>query len=66
MRYKNALDILENNKNIEGINIIGGVRSHMDTYNDYQNLLLGEMHRAEKLNENFYKGSCSKIRYYVH
>ncbi|WP_273127595.1 hypothetical protein [Bacillus weihaiensis] len=50
-RYKNALDILENNKDIKGINIIGGIRAYMDSYNDYQNPLLGEMHKAEKLNE---------------
>ncbi|WP_226669725.1 hypothetical protein [Metabacillus litoralis] len=50
-RYKNALDILENNKDIKGINFIGGIRAYMDSYNDFQNPLLGEMHKAEKLNE---------------
>lgn len=48
-RYKNALEILENNKDIMEINIIGGVRAYMDSYNDYQNPLLEELHKAEKL-----------------
>ena len=50
-RYKNALDILENGKDINQINIIGGVRAYMDSYNDYNNPLLGELHKAEKLNK---------------
>ncbi|MEC2159689.1 hypothetical protein [Virgibacillus halodenitrificans] len=49
IRYKNALEILENNMNINEINIIGGVRAYMDSYSDYQNPLLGEMHIAEKM-----------------
>lgn len=48
-RYRNALEILENNKDIAQINIIGGVRAYMDSYNDYQNPLLEELHKAEKL-----------------
>ncbi|WP_252226904.1 hypothetical protein [Clostridium sp. ZBS2] len=48
IRYMNALDILKNNKDINQINIIGGVRAYMDSYN---NLLLGELHKAEKLNK---------------
>ena len=48
-RYKNALEILENNKDIAQINIIGGVRAYMDSYNDYQSPLLEELHKAEKL-----------------
>ena len=39
-RYMNALDILKNNKDIHQINIIGGVRAYMDSYNDYHNPLL--------------------------
>lgn len=50
-RYKNALDILENNKDMKQINIIGGVRAYMDSYSDYNNPILGELHKAEKLNE---------------
>lgn len=50
-RYNKALKILENNGAIEEINIIGGIRAYMDNYNDYQNPLLGEMHKAEKLNK---------------
>lgn len=50
-RYMNALDILKNNKDINQINIIGGVRAYMDSYNDYNNPLLGELHKAEKLNK---------------
>ena len=48
-RYKNALEILENNKDIAQINIIGGVRAYLDSYNDYQSPLLEELHKAEKL-----------------
>lgn len=48
-RYKNALDILENNRDIKQINIIGGVRAYMDSYSDYNNPILGELHKAEKL-----------------
>ncbi|MGG7176993.1 hypothetical protein ACQPU1_05365 [Clostridium paraputrificum] len=47
----NALDILKNNKDINQINIIGGVRAYMDSYNDYNNPLLGELYKAEKLNK---------------
>ncbi|MDO7485882.1 hypothetical protein Q5O89_08560 [Peribacillus frigoritolerans] len=53
-RYKNALEILENNKDIKEINIIGGVRAYMDSYSDYQNPLLGELHKAEKLNRELF------------
>ncbi|MFS0761919.1 MULTISPECIES: hypothetical protein [Peribacillus] len=49
-RYKNALDVMENNEDIRELNIIGGVRAYMDSYSDYQNPLLGELHKAEKLN----------------
>ncbi|RVT59988.1 hypothetical protein [Niallia taxi] len=48
-RYKNALEILENDEDIKGINISGGVRGYMDSYNGYLNTLLGEMHKTEKL-----------------
>lgn len=51
IRYMNALDILKNEKDINLINIIGGVRAYMDSYNDYNNPLLGELHKAEKLNK---------------
>lgn len=50
-RYENALDILENNKDIKQINIIGGVRAYMDSYSDYNNPILGQFHKAEKLNK---------------
>ncbi|MCK1985382.1 MULTISPECIES: hypothetical protein [Peribacillus] len=50
-RYKNALSVLENNKDIRELNIIGGIRAYMDSYSDYQNPLLGELHKAEKLNK---------------
>lgn len=49
IRYKKALEILENNEDIKGINILGGVRAYLDSYNDYQNPLLGELHNAEKI-----------------
>ncbi|MGE1101708.1 hypothetical protein [Peribacillus simplex] len=50
-RYKKALDVMENNEDIREVNIIGGVRAYMDSYNDYQNPLLGELHKAEKLHK---------------
>lgn len=49
IRYKNALEIIENNKDLNIINIIGGVRAYMDSYNDYENPLLKELHKAENL-----------------
>lgn len=48
-RYKKALEVMENNKDLNTINIIGGVRAYMDSYNDYQNPLLKELHKAENL-----------------
>ena len=53
-RYKNALDVMENNEDIREVNIIGGVRAYMDSYNDYLNPLLGELHKAEKLNRELF------------
>ena len=47
-RYKNALEILENSKDFNGINIVGGVRAYMDSCNDYKNSLLEELHKAER------------------
>ncbi|WP_375090987.1 hypothetical protein ACDZ29_12965 [Peribacillus sp. RS7] len=51
IRYKNALKALENNKDIRELKIIGGIRAYMDSYSDYQNPLLAELHKAEKLNK---------------
>jgi hypothetical protein len=53
-RYKYVLDVMENNEDIRELNIIGGVRAYMDSYNDYQNPLLGELHKAEKLNKELW------------
>ncbi|MBT2217979.1 hypothetical protein KK120_19430 [Virgibacillus dakarensis] len=50
-RYKRALEILNNNNDIKEINIIGGLRAYMDYYSDYQNPLLEELHKAERLNK---------------
>ncbi|WP_186578005.1 hypothetical protein [Aquibacillus kalidii] len=50
-RYKNARGVLEARKDIKAINIKGGVRAYMDSYNDYNNPLLEEMYKAEKLTE---------------
>ncbi|MGM0888390.1 MAG: hypothetical protein ACQEW5_15800 [Bacillota bacterium] len=54
IRYKNALDVMENNEDIREVNIIGGVRAYMDSYNDYLNPLLEELHKAEKLNRELF------------
>ncbi|MBD8028389.1 hypothetical protein H9636_17250 [Ureibacillus sp. Re31] len=48
-RYKNALEILENNKELNRINIVVGVRAYLDSYNDYQNPFLEELNKAENL-----------------
>ncbi|MED3711428.1 hypothetical protein P4502_19710 [Peribacillus frigoritolerans] len=54
IRYKDALDVMENNEDIRELNIIGGVRAYMDSYNDYLNPLLGELHKAEKINRELF------------
>ncbi|MCZ0872988.1 hypothetical protein [Peribacillus sp. AS_2] len=54
IRYKNALDVMENNEDIRELTIIGGVRAYMDSYNDYQNPLLGELHKAENLHKELH------------
>ncbi|MBN8209819.1 hypothetical protein JI666_13765 [Bacillus sp. NTK071] len=48
-RYEKALEILENNNDIKNINIVGGVRAYLDSYSDYENPLLGELNKSEKL-----------------
>lgn len=50
-RYLSALDILKNDKDITKLNIVGGVRAYMDSYNDYNNPLLEDLHKAEKLSK---------------
>lgn len=57
-RYKNALDILENNKDIKQINIIGGARVYMDSYSDYNNPILGDLYKTEKLIKKLYESEC--------
>ncbi|MFS0602636.1 hypothetical protein [Peribacillus frigoritolerans] len=53
-RYKDALDVMENNEDIRELTIIGGVRAYMDSYTDYQNPLLGELHKAENLHKELH------------
>lgn len=49
-RYSNALQLLENDKENKGeFHILGGVRAYLDSYSDYNNPLLNEMHKTEKL-----------------
>lgn len=48
-RYKSALEILEKDKDIKAINIIGSIRAYLDSYSDYENPLLEELHKSEKL-----------------
>ena len=57
-RYKNALDILENNKDIKQMIIIGGARAYMDSYNDYNNPILDELYKTEKLIKKLYESEC--------
>ena len=53
-RYKYVLDVMENNEDIRELNIIGGVRAYMDSYKDYLNPLLGELHKAENLHKELH------------
>ncbi len=48
-RYKNAQRIIQNNEDFQKIFIIGGVRAYLDSYNDYLNPFLDELHKAESL-----------------
>ncbi len=48
-RYNKAKEIFENDKDIQELNISGGVRAYMDSYNDYQNPLLEQMNKTEKM-----------------
>lgn len=57
-RYKNALDILEDNKDIKQMNIIGGVRAYMDSYSDYNNPILDDLYKTEKLIKILYESEC--------
>ncbi|MGG0458347.1 hypothetical protein [Bacillus mycoides] len=47
--YNKALEILENNEDIKGITIVGGVRAYMDSHNDYPHTLLEELYKAETI-----------------
>jgi hypothetical protein len=54
-RYSNALQFLENDEKDKGkFHISGGVRAYLDSYSDYSNPLLNEMHKAEKLVEELF------------
>lgn len=54
-RYSNALQLLENDEVDKGkFHISGGVRAYLDSYTDYNNPLLNEMHKAEKLVEELF------------
>ncbi|CUB16265.1 hypothetical protein BN2127_JRS3_00692 [Bacillus safensis] len=48
-RYKDAQRIIQNNEDFQKILIIGGVRAYLDSYNDYLNPFLDELHKAESL-----------------
>lgn len=62
-RYLKALKILEGNKEIQNINIDGGVRAYLDSFSDYTNALLAEMHRAEKLFKELNVWSIELIKF---
>lgn len=54
-RYNNALELLESNEaNKDNLHILGGVKAYMDSYSDYNNPLLSEMHKAEKIVEKLF------------
>ncbi|APT51267.1 hypothetical protein BSA171_02170 [Bacillus safensis] len=48
-RYKDAQRIIQNNEDFQKMLIIGGVRAYLDSYNDYLNPFLDELHKAESL-----------------
>lgn len=48
-RYKDAQRIIENKEDFQKIFITGGVRAYLDSYNDYLNPFLNELHKAESL-----------------
>ncbi len=49
-RYCKAYKILNNEvTNLADLHLAGGVRAYMDSYSDYENPLLEEMYKAEKL-----------------
>lgn len=50
-RYKKAEKILSENEDIEKIMIIGGCRAYLDSFSDYNNPLLEEIGKAERLLE---------------
>ncbi len=55
-RYSNALQLLEKvEMNKSNFFILGGVRAYLDSYSDYNNPLLNEMHKAEILFEEIFK-----------
>jgi hypothetical protein len=54
-RYYDAMQLLENGENDrKKFHISGGVRAYLDSYSDYSNPLLNEMHKAEKLVEELF------------
>ncbi|MCK6163006.1 hypothetical protein ABEO94_05940 [Bacillus pumilus] len=48
-RNKDAQIFIQNNGDLQKILIIGGVRAYLDSYNDYLNPFLDELHKAEIL-----------------
>ncbi|KNY30550.1 hypothetical protein [Pseudobacteroides cellulosolvens] len=57
-RYKNAKDMLENTpqESLKRVlfKIDGGVRAYLEVSSDYMNPLLDELHKAEKLLDEFF------------
>ncbi|WP_339229120.1 hypothetical protein [Aeribacillus sp. FSL K6-2833] len=49
------MEILEKDKDIKAINIIGSIRAYLDSYSDYENPLLEELHKSEKLYKELLK-----------
>lgn len=50
IRYNNALRVIERDEaNKNNLHILGGVRAYMDSYSDYNNPLLNEMNKTEKI-----------------
>ena len=54
-RYNNALRLLESNEaNKNNLHILGGIKAYMDSYSDYNNPLLNEINKTEKLVEELF------------
>ncbi|WP_253286629.1 hypothetical protein [Virgibacillus sp. MSJ-26] len=55
-KYKLALEKIELDKDLNALGISGGVRAYLDSHTDYDNPLLVEMGKAEKMADKIQRG----------